>query len=95
MVFVRYIAAYPIFLSRQNSMAPKEVYDESDLGVYGSNWEAELVQSRLSWQARALLARDSSYLFVAVFLICVIHNKRIKGDPLNFSIFNIIFEVIR
>jgi hypothetical protein len=31
----------------------------------------------------------------AVMLVCVIERRSLSGDPLNFSVFNVIFEVTR
>ena len=49
----------------------------------------------MAGQFRALLARDSLYLVIATFWICVTERNSIQDDPLNFSIFNILFEIIR
>lgn len=94
---LRYIAVYPVFLSRQNTrVAPSEaMYHESDLCVFRKNWETEVEDNKLSVQYRKLLAQDSAYVFIYVFLICTIETHNIVSDSLNYSIFNIIFEVIR
>ena len=52
-------------------------------------------KERMAGQFRALLARDSLYLFFATFCICLTERNSIRDDPLNFSIFNILFEIIR
>ncbi|KAI5058152.1 hypothetical protein GOP47_0026322 [Adiantum capillus-veneris] len=40
------------------------------------------------------LRRKDSFLFVATFLICFFERDSLRHDPLNFSFFNIIYEVI-
>ncbi|EFJ18236.1 hypothetical protein SELMODRAFT_54024, partial [Selaginella moellendorffii] len=45
-------------------------------------------------QSKRLIATDTAYLFISIFVLCIIENRKINDDPLNFSIFNIIFEVI-
>eukprot|EP01018_Ginkgo_biloba_P019173 Gb_04157 [translate_table: standard] len=82
-VGMMYIAVYPVYLTRQKTRAPA----------------AEMVQcdyyedSKISVQSRKLLARDSAHLFIIVFIICIVEGDNIVHDPLNYSIFNIIFEV--
>lgn len=36
-----------------------------------------------------------SCLAIFVILICITEGKKMKNDPLNFNVFNIIIEVIR
>lgn len=89
-----------MFLSRQNTrVAPDGValYYESDLCIYRTkSWETDQAQdNKLSVQYRKLLSRDSAYLFLCILLICTLETRKISTDPLNYSIFNIVFEVIR
>lgn len=96
----RYIAVYPVFLSRQNTRVAPDgaaLYYESDLCIYRTkSWETDQVQdNKLSVQYRKLLSRDSAYLFLCILLICTLETRKISTDPLNYSVFNIVFEVIR
>lgn len=91
---------YPVFLSRQTTQEgdSDSNYDESYIGIYKdkvpgpckSDDETVVVN-----QSRRLLARDTTYLFIAMFILCLSESKNIKIDPLNYSIFNIVFEVTR
>ncbi|OAE21803.1 hypothetical protein AXG93_2550s1420 [Marchantia polymorpha subsp. ruderalis] len=93
-----YISVYPVFLSRQTTQEgdSDSNYDESYIGIYKdkvpgpckSDDETVVVN-----QSRRLLARDTTYLFIAMFILCLSESKNIKIDPLNYSIFNIVFEV--
>ncbi len=96
----RYIAVYPVFLSRQNTRVAPDgaaLHYESDLCIYRTkSWETDQVKdNKLSVQYRKLLSRDSAYLFLCVLLICTLETRKISADPLNYSVFNIVFEVIR
>ena len=85
----RYIAVYPVYLSRERS---REKVDESRSN---SKEMIDNSKGRMAGQFRALLARDSLYLFIATFCICLSERESIREDPLNFSIFSILFEIIR
>lgn len=94
----RYISAYPTFLSLQTSNVVND-YDDTDL-MASSSCNGQ-VKTLNKWgnvivaQSRELLAKDTSYLVVAILVLCLSESQSIKQDPLNFSIFNIVFEVIR
>jgi Trk-type K+ transport system membrane component len=45
-------------------------------------------------QVRGQLAHDLSWLAVAVFLIVCIENSSFENDPVTFSVFNVVFEVV-
>ncbi|CAK9272577.1 unnamed protein product [Sphagnum jensenii] len=76
--------------------AMMSLYYESDLCIYRvKSWETDQVQdNKLSVQYRKLLSRDSAYLFLCILLICTLETRKISTDPLNYSVFNIVFEVI-
>lgn len=48
----------------------------------------------LRQQLRAQLSHDAWWLALAVFLITIIENSSITTDPVVFSVFNILFEVV-
>lgn len=45
-------------------------------------------------QLRAQLAHDAWFAVLAIFLILIIEMNQLERDPVHFSVFNIIFEVI-
>ncbi|XP_060172291.1 sodium transporter HKT1-like [Lycium barbarum] len=44
--------------------------------------------------AENIIFSQLSYVVIFIILICITERKRLKEDPLNFSVFNIAFEVI-
>lgn len=86
----RYIAVYPVYLSRERSKEQVGISLTGDSNRTGAGSKERMIS-----QFRALLARDSLYLFIAMFCICLTERNSIQEDPLNFSIFNILFEIIR
>ncbi|CAM6092952.1 unnamed protein product [Calypogeia fissa] len=90
-VFMMFIASYPVTLLRQNST----VYEHTEIGIYDKQWEEELTDNSILFQSRKLFATDSCYLCLILLIICLIENKNIENDPLNYSVFNIIFEIVR
>jgi Trk-type K+ transport system membrane component len=45
-------------------------------------------------QVRAQLADDAYWIVLAVFVIMIIEGSQFERDPINFSVFNVIFEVV-
>ena len=45
-------------------------------------------------QLRSQLGHDVWFLAVAVFLIMIIEGGQFEKDPVNFSVFNVLFEVV-
>lgn len=45
-------------------------------------------------QLRAQLAHDVWWMVMALFLIMIIENQKFVDDPVNFSVFNFIFEIV-
>lgn len=42
-----------------------------------------------------LIFSQLSYLLIFIILVCITERKHLKDDPLNFNVFNIVFEVVR
>ena len=45
-------------------------------------------------QIRAQLSHDTWAIALAVFLIMIVENSNFQHDPVNFSVFNVLFEVV-
>lgn len=45
-------------------------------------------------QVRTQLADDAYWIALAVFVIMIIEGSQFERDPVNFSVFNVIFEVV-
>ncbi|XP_022888760.1 sodium transporter HKT1-like [Olea europaea var. sylvestris] len=59
-----------------------------------SSLEREGTERRRKWIAESLIFSQLSYLVIFIILICITERKSIKEDPINFSVLNIVIEVI-
>ncbi|CAI5463507.1 unnamed protein product [Closterium sp. Yama58-4] len=89
-----YVAVYPVFLTRQSSREQRDVHDSDDLAVFAEDLHGGVLDSSVLAQGRHLVAQDSVYLFVSVFLVCIIENSDFNADPNNWTVFKVIFEII-
>jgi Trk-type K+ transport system membrane component len=64
--------------------------NSQDTGIEGVGSRWMFVQQ----QFRAQLAHDLWWLILAVWLIVVVETGQIEKDPADFSVFNVIFEVV-
>ncbi len=88
-----YISVYPVAISVRKT----NVYEEQSLGIYADDEEMEGGQpSFVSTHILRQLGTDLWFIFLALFVICIIENKRMisDDDALNFSVFNILFEIV-
>ncbi|KAG6001524.1 hypothetical protein E4U21_004115 [Claviceps maximensis] len=108
-VFMMYIPAYPVLINTRESYVQEEKsslgsspQDAPSSHIAGSTsrdfapnlLEVESLSSFISQQIKGLLAHDTSLLAVAVFLITTIEASNFSGDPVSYSVFNIMFEVV-
>ncbi|GLJ35666.1 hypothetical protein SUGI_0716770 [Cryptomeria japonica] len=91
MVCMMYISVYPVYLTRQKTQDFKHIQGggEKPNEIYTKKYDGQI-----SVQSQKLLARDSTSIFIIIFIICILESNNISQDPLNYSIFSIIFEVI-
>lgn len=104
-VVMMYISAFPVVITMRNS----NVYEERSLGIYAKDMheqpEAEsqtciapsVIRTRMYFigeQVQRQLGHDVWFCVVAMILIVWIQTGSIDRDPVNYSVFNIIFEVV-
>jgi Trk-type K+ transport system membrane component len=97
-----YISVYPVVITMRSS----NVYEERSLGIYAEDMakrtgdgevhgEGYLTRMYfLRQQLRAQLSHDLWWIVVAVFIITCIEGGNFLAQPLTYSVFNIIFEVV-
>ncbi|KAL6189279.1 hypothetical protein ACLB2K_040668 [Fragaria x ananassa] len=79
---VRYLPPYTSFLpAKENDQYDLQPHDQRRKKRRGKLME-NLIFSQLS------------YLTVFIILVCITERKRLKEDPLNFNVLNIVLEVI-
>ncbi|BFZ64031.1 hypothetical protein YB2330_005169 [Saitoella coloradoensis] len=106
-VVMMYISAFPIALSIRNTNVYEEqslgIYaadmpgaEEDDSLSSRREREHEKLTAKqfVTTQLRAQLAHDLWWLALAVWLISIVEYESFEDQPANFSIFNVIFEVV-
>ncbi|CAI6002190.1 unnamed protein product [Closterium sp. NIES-64] len=88
------VAVYPVYLARQTSREQREVYDDEDIGVFYEDLQEGVLDPGVLTQGKKLFLHDTALIFFAIFLVCIMESPMITSDPANFSIFNIIFEIM-
>ena len=92
-MIMMYVSVFPVAISIRRT----NVYEERSLGIYTSEDDPENggEQSFVGTHIRRQLGFDLWYVFLALFLICIVENPEIEDSNLNsFNIFNILFEII-
>lgn len=88
-----YISVLPLAISIRRT----NVYEEQSLGVYEGDDEAHAENGSkvkfIGAHLRKQLSFDLWFLFLAIFIICIVEGGRIRAGDLNFGIFQIMFEV--
>ncbi|XP_022888762.1 sodium transporter HKT1-like isoform X2 [Olea europaea var. sylvestris] len=59
-----------------------------------STLDCEGAKRRRKWIAKSLVFSQLSYLVISIILICITERKSIKEDSINFSVLNIVIEVV-
>jgi len=103
-VMMMYISAFPVVITMRNS----NVYEERSLGIYAEDIRnkrrendfpesTSILRTRMYFvreQVRRQLGHDMWFIVVCMILIVWIETDSYNRDPLTFSTFSIIFEVI-
>lgn len=100
-----YISAFPVIITMRNS----NVYEERSLGIFAMDTKKDEENLHaynsglrsgsarrlfISQQIRGQLAHDIWWLALATFIVTVIEAPHFTEDPVSYSVFNIIFEVV-
>jgi len=76
----RYLPPYTTFF-------PMMIKDEEDGKEEKEDNKISLIEN--------LMLSQISYIAIFVVIICITERRQLSEDPLNFNVFNIVFEVIR
>ncbi|KAF6141772.1 hypothetical protein GIB67_027950, partial [Kingdonia uniflora] len=79
-VVMMYLPPYTSFLPIKDDVESLRSFDEKKKG------KAKLIEN--------ILFSHLGYLVIFIILICITERKKMKDDPINFSILNIVIEVI-
>lgn len=80
----------PGYVDMEKSKRGRFHYFKGLMGHGSTEMTGQFVQQ----QIRAQLAHDIWWLVLAVFLIMIIEGSSFEADPVTFSVFNVIFEVV-
>lgn len=90
-MIMMYISVFPVAISIRRT----NVYEERSLGIYTHEDEGTSDQSFIGTHVRKQLGFDLWYIFLALFIICVIENPDLSTtEESGVSIFSILFEII-
>ncbi|KTW29793.1 hypothetical protein T552_00998 [Pneumocystis carinii B80] len=90
-MFMMYISVFPVAVSIRKT----NVYEERSLGIYTIDDDSTQGSSFVGTHIKHQLSFDLWYIFLGLFIICIVENTNIKDESLpNFSVFSILFEII-
>lgn len=92
-VVMMYIAALPIAISIKST----NIYEDQSLAVYTAKEEFSFNRPKKDYitaHLRVQLSSDLWFIFLAIFIICIVEHRRLDAGDINFTIFQIIFEVV-
>ncbi|EMR10216.1 hypothetical protein PNEG_01488 [Pneumocystis murina B123] len=90
-MFMMYISVFPVAVSIRKT----NVYEERSLGIYTIDDDSAQNSSFVGTHIKHQLSFDLWYIFLGLFIICIVENTNIKDESLpNFSVFSILFEII-
>ncbi|KAK4502060.1 hypothetical protein PRZ48_007871 [Zasmidium cellare] len=87
-----YISVFPIAISVRRT----NVYEEKSLGIFGGEEDGgEESQSYVSQHLRRQLSFDLWYIFLGLFIICIVEGDRIANtNQYAFTTFSVLFEIV-
>ncbi|CCJ31020.1 unnamed protein product [Pneumocystis jirovecii] len=89
-MFMMYISVFPVAVSIRKT----NVYEERSLGIYSNDDDSQNA-SFVGTHIRQQLSFDLWYIFLGLFIICIVENKKIKDESIpSFNVFSVLFEII-
>ncbi|KAM0698924.1 hypothetical protein Q7P36_000968 [Cladosporium allicinum] len=86
-----YISVFPIAISVRRT----NVYEEKSLGIWGGEEADEQDQSYVGQHLRRQLSFDLWYLFLGLFIICIVEGKKLSDTNEDaFTMFSVLFEIV-
>lgn len=95
-LIMMYISVFPIAISVRQT----NVYEEKSLGIYHSSHDHDTdaetgEKSYLGFHLRRQLSFDLWYVFLGLFLVCIIEGDRLQDvSQSSFTIFMCLFEIV-
>lgn len=95
-LIMMYISVFPIAISVRRT----NVYEEKSLGIYSSGGNedesgGEEEKSYISSHLRRQLSFDLWYIFLGLFIICIVEGDRLENtNDYAFTIFSVLFEIV-
>jgi Trk-type K+ transport system membrane component len=103
-IMMMYISAFPVVITMRNS----NIYEERSLGIYAQDLKEgqreidfhdpnAIRKTRMYFvrtQIQRQLGHDLWFVIACMILVVWIETDSYEKDPVNYSIFNIIFEVV-
>ncbi|KTW32362.1 uncharacterized protein T551_00452 [Pneumocystis jirovecii RU7] len=89
-MFMMYISVFPKFIIYMIFNFGKE----RSLGIYSNDDDSQNA-SFVGTHIRQQLSFDLWYIFLGLFIICIVENKKIKDESIpSFNVFSVLFEII-
>ncbi|KAH7544756.1 hypothetical protein FEM48_Zijuj01G0020000 [Ziziphus jujuba var. spinosa] len=81
-IFSRYLPSYTSFFSTND----QKILSENTRQNHSASWWKTFIE--------CMVFSPLSYIAIFVILICITERAKMKKDPLNFNVFNIVIEVV-
>lgn len=90
-MLMMYISVYPLAMSIRRT----NVYEEQSLGVYRDPEQPDdEAPSYIATHLRRQLSHDLWFIFLGFFIITIAEGPRFKKDPIGFTEFALLFEIV-
>lgn len=91
-MIMMYISVFPVAISVRRT----NVYEEKSLGIFGGEEEGGNEDpSYVSQHLRRQLSFDLWYIFLGLFIICIVEGDRIQNtNDYAFTLFSVLFEIV-